>query len=119
ASLAAIGQALGDNGDLLLWSCQSGQGGRGAAFVDALAGATGAGVAAAGGLVGAASRGGRWELDTRHPAAQALPPLTARGQAAYAGVLDTLNDNNTTGVVVTTTTATTVNINNSTNDVIT
>src|SRR5207302_1947565 len=58
ASLATIGQALGDGGDLLLWSCETAQGDRGAAFIDAVVRVTGIDVAAATGLVGAASRGG-------------------------------------------------------------
>src|SRR6478609_9584951 len=54
ADLAEIGRALGRDGQLSLWSCETGQGKRGAAFVDALARATGADVAATVGLVGSA-----------------------------------------------------------------
>ena len=85
ADLAEIGRALGRDGQLSLWSCETGQGKRGAAFVDALARATGADVAATVGLVGSAERGGRWELDSGF----AQAPLTLEGMVAYAGVMQT------------------------------
>ena len=85
ADLAEIGRALGRDGQLSLWSCETGQGKRGAAFVEALERATGADVAATAGLVGSAARGGRWELDSGF----AQAPLTLEGMAAYAGVMST------------------------------
>ena len=85
ADLAEIGRALGRDGQLNLWSCETGQGKRGAAFVEALERATGADVAATAGLVGSAARGGRWELDSGF----AQAPLTSEGMAAYAGVMST------------------------------
>ena len=57
ASLAAIGPALAKDGEVLLWSCETGRGARGAAFLAALAQASGASVAAASGRVGAAAPG--------------------------------------------------------------
>ena len=74
ASLAAIGPALAKDGEVLLWSCETGRGARGAAFLAALAQASGASVAAL---------GGGWALDGA-PALRA--PLTALGIAAYTGV---------------------------------
>ncbi len=88
--LAAIGDALGPDGDLLLWSCRAGEGARGRAFVDALSLATGATVAAATGLVGAAALGGTWELEAWTRRAVVRPPLTDAGVAGYAGVLATI-----------------------------
>src|SRR5690349_16587045 len=44
--LAVIGRALRDDGNLLLWTCRTAQGERGHAFVEALARASGAVVAA-------------------------------------------------------------------------
>jgi collagen type VII alpha len=85
--LAAIGDALGSDGDLLLWSCRTGEGERGRAFVDALSRAAGAPVAAARGLVGAAALGGGWELETQSLRATVRPPLTPSGIGAYADVL--------------------------------
>ncbi len=60
--LAAIGRALAVDGELRLWSCDTAAGAVGAAFIEALAQATGADVAAATGRVGAAALGGTWDL---------------------------------------------------------
>jgi hypothetical protein len=84
--LAAIGQALGAGRNLNLWSCQTAAGPAGAAFIAGLARASGADIAAATGLIGAAALGGGWELT-----AAAQPPLTAAGVARYAGVMATFN----------------------------
>lgn len=87
ADLGAIGSALGEHGQLLLWSCGTGEGKRGATFVDALARAVRATVSAATGLVGSAELGGRWELDLPSKAVTAQVPLTTAGRAAYCAVL--------------------------------
>jgi collagen type VII alpha len=58
----AIGRAIAAHGDLRLWSCHAGAGVAGGRFAARLARATGVGVAAASGLVGAAARGGRWNV---------------------------------------------------------
>jgi hypothetical protein len=84
--LAAIGDALGRDGNLLMWSCQVGEGARGRSFVDALSRATGSPVAAATDLVGSPGLVGRWELEARPPHATVPPPLTDAGLAGYAGV---------------------------------
>src|SRR3954452_4384283 len=85
--LAQIGAALDADGELLLWSCETGQGPRGDRFVEALCWATGVPVAAASGLVSAPSLGGGWYLDARIGGNCAAPPLTPSGIAAYAGVM--------------------------------
>src|SRR5271169_6547369 len=86
--LAVIGRALAVDGELRLWSCDAASGPVGTAFIETLAQATGAGVAAATGRIGAATLGGTWDLTARsHPTARA--PLTAAAMAAYAGVLAT------------------------------
>ncbi|HYC48362.1 MAG TPA: DUF4347 domain-containing protein, partial [Burkholderiales bacterium] len=99
--LRAIGRALADEGALLLWTCRSGSGDRGSAFVDELSGLTGARVAAATGLIGSARHGASWNLDHAPESYRASPPLTATGAALYAGVMavitgtpdpDVLND---------------------------
>ena len=87
ADLAAIGDALGPDGEVLLWSCHTGEGVHGRAFVEALSRSIGAPVAAATGAVGSASLGGRWELDTPSPHNTARPPVTATGATEYSGVL--------------------------------
>src|SRR4051794_21203841 len=83
--LAAIGRALRPGAGLSLWSCRTGVGTIGGTFIAGLAEATGATVAAADGLVGAAARGGKWEL--AGSGASARPPLTPAGIAAYDGLL--------------------------------
>src|SRR5260370_20185329 len=80
ADLRAIGQALGNDGKLLLWSCQTAAGARGSAFVEALESATGAQARAAAGTIGAQPRGGGWQLDTSsvtetRPAPLPTPPM--------------------------------------------
>src|SRR5690606_431113 len=58
ATLNAIGQALDKDGDILLYGCQVGANGAGRDFIEALANATGADVAASDNLTGATSKGG-------------------------------------------------------------
>ena len=87
-----FGAALGAEGALSIWACEAGAGERGAAFTNALAERTGARVATASGLVGAAAQGGTWALDRGVGASR--PPLTAEGMAAYAGVMATFNGTN-------------------------
>jgi len=85
--LAAIGRALADGRQLQLWSCDTALGPAGAAFIETLARATGSDVAAATGRIGAASKGGTWELaaSARRPPPRA--PLSAAAIAAYESVL--------------------------------
>lgn len=87
SELAIIGGALGASGALLLWTCKTGAGEEGRAFVEALASATGAKVAAAPGLIGAAAKGGAWDLGTQAGNVIPFPPLCARSIATYAGVM--------------------------------
>ena len=61
--LAAIGGAMADGGDILLYGCDVGAGSVGTAFIDRLADATGADVAASTNLTGAAAQGGDWRLE--------------------------------------------------------
>src|SRR5690606_19714943 len=63
ATLNAIGQALDKDGDILLYGCQVGANGAGRDFIEALANATGADVAASDNLTGATSKGGDWVLE--------------------------------------------------------
>src|SRR5262249_13521765 len=73
------------------WSCETARGRRGAAFVEALARTTGAPLAASTQRVGAAARGGQWQLDARLGGIHVSAPLTALGMASYAGVMTTKN----------------------------
>src|SRR5205814_5032293 len=71
-------------GSLGLWCCNTGQDECGSDFVQALARATGAEIAAAPGLVGSPALGGNWLLDGT---TDIQPPLTPHGVAQYAGVM--------------------------------
>ena len=86
-NFAAIGRALAVDGELRLWSCDTGAGAAGAAFIEGLAEATGADVAASTGRIGAAALGGTWDLAAFAHRTPDRPPLTAAAMAAYAGVL--------------------------------
>jgi VCBS repeat-containing protein len=90
SELATIGQAL-NGGALMLWSCETGQGERGAQFIEELAIASGAEVSAATGLVGGAAKGGRWLLDARADSVRTLAPLTIEGMQSYEGVMAVFN----------------------------
>ena len=78
--LTKIGLAL-NGGQLLLWSCETGRGEQGNNFVKMLALSTGAKIGTSTGLVGAAARGGQWQLDAQVGATDSVAPLTAEGIA--------------------------------------
>src|SRR5262249_55094123 len=80
---AAIGRALAANGELRLWSCETGLGDAGRAFIEALSEAVGADVCASTSLIGAQALGGVWELSGRASRSNPLPPLSSDGVAAY------------------------------------
>jgi Ca2+-binding RTX toxin-like protein len=69
--LAAIGTALGENGDILLYGCNVGADEAGQAFTDKLAVLTGADVAASLDVTGSAVLGGDWLLEASNGAVQA------------------------------------------------
>jgi hypothetical protein len=66
ADLAAWGRALSADGDLLLYGCEVAATSAGEAWLQGLAAATGADVAASADLTGGASLGGDWDLEFRH-----------------------------------------------------
>lgn len=84
-----IGSAVGA-GTLNLWSCETGKGAHGSAFVAAIADLTQVAVAAAEGLVGAVALGGAWQLGVGTLNGTVQPPLTAPGMAGFIGVLATI-----------------------------
>jgi Ca2+-binding RTX toxin-like protein len=94
ADLQTIGKALQPCGDLLLWSCRTGQGDRGRAFVEAVKQVAGADVAAATGPVGAAAEGGRWQLDVGSDGIAPVAPLTVQGKLNYRWVMGTVEGTN-------------------------
>ncbi|GGY14675.1 DUF4347 domain-containing protein [Paludibacterium paludis] len=69
--LATIGQSLRAGGDILLYGCDIGAGGSGAAFVSALSRYTRADVAASTDATGAARLGGDWTLERSSGAIEA------------------------------------------------
>ncbi|WP_374452732.1 DUF4347 domain-containing protein [Phenylobacterium sp.] len=82
--LGAIGGALAPDGDIQLWGCEVGAGPEGAAFIQALAAATGADIAASDDLTGA---GGDWTLETQTGTIETSVAITPAGQHAFAGTL--------------------------------
>ena len=83
ADLQALGAALAPGGDLLLYGCNVGAGEQGAAFVAALAQATGADVAASSNSTGGAGRGGDWALEVASGSIEAAPVLQAEPLLHY------------------------------------
>ncbi|MBB6563755.1 hypothetical protein HNP48_006479, partial [Acidovorax soli] len=83
-ALAGIGAALADGGDILLYGCEVGANKAGADFVEALALATRADVAASTRPIGAAHLGGTWQLEHHHGLIEAA---SLTGPDAYGGVL--------------------------------
>src|SRR5262249_19917043 len=77
AKLERIGAALAPGAEVLLWACETGRGRKGEEFLDALALATGANVAAATHPVGSLAHGGSWDLDATVGLAARRAPFTA------------------------------------------
>ncbi|MEK7791952.1 MAG: DUF4347 domain-containing protein, partial [Pseudomonadota bacterium] len=87
--LTAIGNALSPDGDILLYGCHVGAGAQGAAFVAALADATGANVAASSNPTGAAALGGDWQLEIQTGAIRSSIALTRATTAGYGHIFTT------------------------------
>ena len=88
SELSAIGRSLSADGDIMLYGCDVGAGASGKMFIDQLASATGADVAASTNLTGSAARGGDWnlEISSGHIETQAVvdPALAAHYQQVLA-----------------------------------
>ena len=85
--LTQIGGALGDDSDILLYSCNVGQSETGTRFIFELSRLTRANVAAASHPVGNARHGGSWDLDVRTGSIEATNPFSAETRADFQGVL--------------------------------
>ncbi|WP_256078521.1 Ig-like domain-containing protein [Massilia sp. YIM B04103] len=85
------GAALRSGGDILLYGCNVAQGGAGLAFVDGLAAATGADIAASTGLTGAGARGGDWLLEYSHGAIEAPAAISYAALDDYDYTLGLVN----------------------------
>ena len=83
--LAIINAALSSNADILIYGCDVAAGEAGQAFVNALASATGADIAASTDSTGSADLGGDWDLEaqTALVEAQALALTDWQGELAY------------------------------------
>lgn len=98
--LSQIGGALSRDGDILLFGCDIGSDAQGASFLQALARATQADIAASTDDTGAASLGGDWVLEANTGSVEASSALSEAGVTQYAGLLNLLAANNGgTGVI--------------------
>lgn len=87
SDLSAIGQSLTADGDILLYGCDIADQSTGQAFLAALAGATGADVAASTDATGAAGLGGDWDLEASVGAIEASVAIGAQAQQEWGGAL--------------------------------
>ncbi len=88
SQLSAIGSSLAENGDFLIYGCDTSKGEHGDVFVEQLANFTGADIAASNDWTGDASKGGDWVLETSTGAIEAASLFA---DAGYSHVLNTLN----------------------------
>ncbi|MDN4056203.1 DUF4347 domain-containing protein [Massilia sp. YIM B02763] len=84
--LAAIGAVLAEDGDILVYGCDTGAGSVGADFVATLASLTGADVAASDDPTGGTARGGDWALEVTQGEVGTAGAVGASG-AEYAAAL--------------------------------
>ncbi len=89
AQMKAWGQALAADADILLYGCNVAQDAAGKGFVNLLAQATGADVAASDDLTGSAALGGDWDLEVQTGDIEAAIALTS--QTAYQHTLRNFN----------------------------
>ena len=99
--LATIKASLTDNADILIYGCDVGSGTTGQTFIDALASATGADIAASIDKTGSADRGGDWVLEAQTGRIETDVVMDIRGQADYQGLLAAFSINAATAPVLT------------------
>ncbi len=87
AAIKKWGDALTENGDLLIYGCDLAASAEGKSLVDALARLTGADVAASEDLTGAAAKGGDWDLEFRTGEIETQVAVSAGEQSAWNHVL--------------------------------
>lgn len=87
AELRSIGASLAPDADILLYSCDTGQGDSGAAFINRLAEATGADLAASSNLTGSAALGGDWQLEVSSGHIETTAVVEPALAALYSEVL--------------------------------
>ncbi|MCT7967428.1 DUF4347 domain-containing protein, partial [Laspinema sp. D1] len=96
------GNALTENGDILLYGCDVAAGETGKNFIKRLSEITGTDVAASNDLTGNQTLGGDWDLETATGKIEAAVPFNGEAMKAYDGVLLNYNvtvatDNGTGG----------------------
>lgn len=89
--LASIGRALTADGDIHIWGCDVGAGDMGSAFVNAVAQATGAEVAASDNATGGASVGGDWRLEIMTGEVAASAAIDTAALTSFATKLATFS----------------------------
>ncbi|RZI84761.1 MAG: tandem-95 repeat protein, partial [Rubrivivax sp.] len=85
--IAAWGEALTSDADLLIYGCDVGAQAEGQALVQGLAALTGADVAASDDLTGASLQGGDWQLEVSSGHIEAALAPSTQAQAEFGGVL--------------------------------
>ncbi len=93
--LGIIAGALEESAGILLYGCHTGAGGEGEAFINTIAEATGAGVAASEDLTGADDLGGDWELEAVTGVIGASPQTFGSAPAEFTGLLGNPNPSGT------------------------
>ncbi|WP_200409815.1 DUF4347 domain-containing protein [Komagataeibacter oboediens] len=90
ALVSQWGDAMAQNGQILFWGCDVGQGSAGQAFVDDLHTLTGAGVAASTDATGLGALGGDWTLERTSglDGVAVDTPFSTTAEADYDSVLD-------------------------------
>ncbi|MGH8620227.1 MAG: DUF4347 domain-containing protein, partial [Burkholderiales bacterium] len=86
-AVRAWAQGLTGSADILLLGCDVAAGAQGAAFIAALAGATGADIAASIDATGSAALGGNWTLEATQGSIESQLALTASAMAGYDALL--------------------------------
>ncbi len=86
-TLAIIGQAMSPAGDLLLYGCNVGTDGQGAAFLEALAIATNADVAGSDDLTGHETLNADWDLEVQVGDIETRVPFSLHTSASFQGTL--------------------------------
>ncbi|MBF0588149.1 MAG: DUF4347 domain-containing protein [Magnetococcales bacterium] len=87
---SAIGDALNQDGDILLYACGTASGDDGAAFVEEIAHLTGADVAASNDRTAAAQQGGNWDLEVVSGVVETTSILDTETQQSYDYALATI-----------------------------
>ena len=100
--LAAWGDALGDDADILFYGCNVAEGEIGEAFVAVLAELTGADIAASDDVTGASSQDGDWEFEHASGPIEAAVPFKEEAVASFDQILANPVINNLAGDSATT-----------------